>query len=190
MSDDRVTMCPATGKPIKVTVVGDGTVGKTCLLVTHTTGNFPTEYVPTVFDNTTHDETVDGVKYGLTIWDTAGQEEYEKLRPLSYPSTSVFILCFSLNSRASYENISRKWLPELRAHCPKVPVLLVGTKKDVRDVSVISPKDGMRLCRKEGLVDYLECSAKTKEGLTEVFQVTAKASVGLVKKKSQMCCIF
>lgn len=69
-------------------------------------------------------------------------------------------------------------------------MLLVGTKKDVRDVSVISPKDGMRLCRKEGLVDYLECSAKTKEGLVEVFQVTAKASVGLVKNKSQMCCIF
>ncbi|OXA50840.1 Ras-like GTP-binding protein RhoL [Folsomia candida] len=74
-----------TLRPIKITVVGDGTVGKTCLLISYTQNSFPQEYIPTVFDNHAKTLTVDGKLVGLTVWDTAGQEEYEKLRPLSYP---------------------------------------------------------------------------------------------------------
>jgi len=186
----KVHTSPLTGKPIKVTVVGDGTVGKTSLLIAHTTGVFPTEYEPTVFDNYTHDQTVDGTTYCLTLWDTAGQEEYEKLRPLSYPSTSVFLLCFSLNSLSSLENVTRKWLPELRSNCPRTPVILVGTKKDIRDLSAVSPKEGRRIARREGLAAYLECSAKEMDGLTEVYDAAARASVGLLKGKTRPCCIL
>lgn len=79
--------------PIKITTVGDGMVGKTCLLITHTQNAFPDEYEPTVFDNQSCNLTVDGMNYNLTLWDTAGQEEYERLRPLSYPNvcTKLFI---------------------------------------------------------------------------------------------------
>uniref|UniRef100_A0A6A7G0R5 Cell division control protein 42 homolog n=1 Tax=Hirondellea gigas TaxID=1518452 RepID=A0A6A7G0R5_9CRUS len=185
-----VTTCPITNKPLKVAVVGDGTVGKTCLLLSHVRQKFPEEYTPTVFDNMKHNQVVDGVTYTLTLWDTAGQEEYEKLRPLSYPNTSVFIVCFSLDSRVSFDNIPRKWLPELKAHCPTTPILLVGTKKDVRDESVITTKDGMKLCRKHGLVQYIESSAKTGDGLKQVFDSAAVISVGLLKKKSRMCCVM
>lgn len=76
----------------KITTVGDGMVGKTCLLITYVTSEFPTEYVPTVFDNHTcmiNDE--DDESYAITLWDTAGQEDYEKLRPLSYPNVNVKI---------------------------------------------------------------------------------------------------
>lgn len=80
------------GHRFKITTVGDGMVGKTCLLITYVTQSFPDEYVPTVFDNHTckiNDE--DNESYTVTLWDTAGQEDYEKLRPLSYPN--VCILC-------------------------------------------------------------------------------------------------
>ncbi|KAF2365569.1 Small GTP-binding protein domain [Trinorchestia longiramus] len=175
---------------MKVTVVGDGAVGKTCLLVTHVKGVFPEEYVPTVFDNFKHEQVVENVKYVITLWDTAGQEEYEKLRPLSYPNTSVFILCFSLNSRSSFENISRKWIPELKAHSPQVPIILVGTKLDVRELDKITEKDGAKLCSKYGLMRYIECSSRTGEGLKEVFELVAKAAAGEVKKSTRTCCIL
>lgn len=75
-------------RPLKITIVGDGMVGKTCLLITYTQNEFPEEYIPTVFDNHACTIQVDDKEYSLTLWDTAGQEDYERLRPLSYPNVS------------------------------------------------------------------------------------------------------
>ncbi|XP_047480974.1 ras-related protein ced-10-like [Penaeus chinensis] len=173
----------SSSRPLKITVVGDGTVGKTCLLISYTSGEFPVEYVPTVFDNYAGSHTVEGRSYAMTLWDTAGQEEYERLRPLSYPGTHVFIVCFALDNRASFENVSSKWLPELKQHCPKAPVVLVGTKKDVRNLNVLSPRDGKKLCKKCSLSKYVECSAKTQEGVQEVFTYATMAAVGLTPRQ-------
>ena len=109
--------------------VGDGACGKTCLLIVFSKDQFPEVYVPTVFENYVADIEVDGKQVELALWDTAGQEDYDRLRPLSYPDTDVILMCFSIDSPDSLENIPEKWTPEVKHFCPNVPIILVGNKK-------------------------------------------------------------
>ncbi|KAG1774784.1 ras family-domain-containing protein [Suillus placidus] len=80
-----------------------------------------------VFDNYSANVMVDGKPISLGLWDTAGHEDYDRLRPLSYPQTDVFLICFSLVSPPSYENVRTKWWPEISHHVPSTSVVLVGT---------------------------------------------------------------
>jgi len=188
-----MTSLSPSGHPLKIVVVGDGTVGKTCLLIGYTSGSFPVEYVPTVFDNFAGSFTCDGMKINMTLWDTAGQEDYERLRPLSYPHTDVFLLCFSVDNHNSYDNIASKWCPEVRHHCPKAPIVLVATKIDLRreDPShTLSTSDGKRLRAKIKAAKYVECSAKTRDGLQEVFEEAARSVLKPQPPSKRPCVIL
>jgi len=174
------------GQDIKLMVVGDGSVGKTCLLISYTTNSFPGEYVPTVFDNYNANAIVEGNPVNLGLWDTAGSEEYDTLRPLSYPGTDVFLICFSLFSPESLESVTKKWYPEINEHAPDTPIILVGTKLDLRskpeaiqsmkdnNQEPVTTKKGEELAKKIGAKRYLECSALTQEGLAKVFEEAVK----------------
>lgn len=167
--------------PIKCVVVGDGAVGKTCLLISYTSNAFPGEYVPTVFDNYSTNMMVNGKPISLSLWDTAGQESFDRLRPLSYPQSNVIIICFSLISPVSLENVPYKWYPEIAHYCPHVPIILVGTKKDMRNIkgkyTPITYETGKEMSDRLQVYQYIECSALTQEGLTEVFESAVRSVI-------------
>jgi len=172
---------------VKSVIVGDGAVGKTCLLVSYTSNAFPYEYIPTVFDNYSANLMVDGKPINLTLWDTAGQEDYDRLRPLSYPQTDVFLIAFSVAQPSSFDNIKRKWYPEIREHGSGVPIILVGTKSDLRNdddranalkmkgMDLVSQDEAKKVAEEIGAVHYIECSAQTQEGLSDVFDEAVRA---------------
>jgi cell division control protein 42 len=127
--------------------------------------------------------------YTLGLFDTAGQEDYDRLRPLSYPQTDVFLVCFSVTSPASFENVREKWFPEVHHHCPGVPCLIVGTQVDLRDDAAVKEKlakqrmspvrreDGERMAKELGAVKYVECSALTQYKLKDVFDEVCRFQV-------------
>jgi len=160
---------------VKLVVVGDGATGKTCLLMMYSQGKFPTEYVPIVFDNYSVelDLTVNGMAktIELGLWDTAGQEEYDRLRPLSYRNTDIFLVVFAIDSDASHSNVKGKWVPELKHYSPDVPYVLVATKVDLREGSAaaISAAKGQQLATDIGALAYLECSARRNINIKGVF---------------------
>lgn len=182
----------------KLVIVGDGACGKTCLLFAFTKDEFPDKYIPTVFENYVSDIEVEGKLVELALWDTAGQEDYDRLRPLSYPDTDVILMCFSVDSRDSLENIQAKWVPEVKHFCPNVPFLLIATKIDLRSdpqirqqfardkETVIRPEEGKAMADKVQAWAYLECSAKTREGVRAVFDNATLAA--LQKKRRRKGC--
>jgi small GTP-binding protein len=146
------------------------------MLISYTTNTFPEEYIPTVFDNYSANVMVDSKPITIGLWDTAGQEDYDRLRPLSYPQTDVFLICFALDGLTSFENVKNKWVPEIQHHAPGAPFILVGTKLDLRnDAKAGSEGKFISRLQGEGLKEelrafkYLECSARTQEGLKQVF---------------------
>ncbi|KAL0148057.1 hypothetical protein M9458_056672 [Cirrhinus mrigala] len=183
----------------KLVVVGDGYCGKTCLLIVFSKDEFPEVSVPTVFENYVADIEVDGKQVELALWDTAGQEDYDRLRPFSYPDYDVILMCFSVDSPDSLENIPERWAPEVKHFCPNVPVILVANKKDLRnDENVrnelsrmkqepVKIDDGRAMAIRIGAYDYMECSAKTKDGVREVFETATRAALQKRSKPTGGC---
>jgi len=147
---------------------------------------------------------VDGKPINLGLWDTAGQEDYDRLRPLSYPQTDVFLMCFSIVNPSSFENIGTKWHPEISHHCPNTPIILVGTKVDMREdreaverlrekgQNPINYEQGMAKAKEINAIKYLECSALTQKGLKNVFDEAIRGVFApkTSKKKKGGCLIL
>lgn len=132
----------------------------------------------------------EGQPVSLGLWDTAGQEDYDRLRPLSYPNTDIFLICFSIDDPGSYANVRAKWFPEISHHLEssnsgvdsrRAKIILVGTKLDLRDDSEtldrlrragnspITYQQGVQMAKEIGAARYLECSALTQQGLKTIF---------------------
>ena len=190
---------------IKFVVVGDGAVGKTCLLISYTTNKFPRDYVPTIFDNYAADIMIAGEPYTLALFDTSGQEDYAQLRPLAYAHTNVFLVCFSVVNPDSFQNISDGWIPEITKHCRGANYLLVGTQTDLRDDPMyleslakkrqrpISLQQGEKKAKEIRAAKYVECSALTQKGLKNVFDEAILVAVegigrGEQTKNGNNCC--
>ncbi|CAD8086058.1 unnamed protein product [Paramecium sonneborni] len=158
---------------IQLVVIGDGNVGKTCILLSYTTDKFPTEYVPTVFENYITSVNINGKQINLSLWDTAGQETYDRIRTLSYQQSDVFLIVFSVIDKSSFENAKSKWYPELNVENLKnIPKLIVGNKIDCRNETNenhLQFEEVQNELKKQNIT-YKECSALTQEGLKDLFE--------------------
>jgi len=186
---------------LNLVVVGDATVGKTSLLLSYTNNNFPVDYQPTVFDTYSANMMCDRRVFHLSLWDTSGKEEYDRLRPLSYAQSNAFLLCYSVVDPASFQNVRNKWYPEVSHFAPSTPIILVGTKSDLRSdrkvvselaskhQAPVSAEDAQNLAKEIGAKAYVESSALTQKSLNLVFEESIRTAFpsdkGALKKKKK-----
>jgi len=183
---------------IKSVIVGDKKVGKTCVAISYTTEAFPGEYIPALIEPCSANVMVNGLPINLSIWDTDGRAESDKIRPLAYPETNVFLFCFSLSNPKSLWAIHDKFVPEINELNPGVPYILVGLKEDllefgddnkkIRKSLYVSYEEGYGMAKAIGAKTYLECSAYTQRGLKAVFDGAIEIALNAepTKKKKKI----
>ncbi|ELP85868.1 Rho GTPase, putative [Entamoeba invadens IP1] len=176
-------------RKIKLLFNGNGAVGKTSLLIKYTTGEFPCEYVPTVMECCTMNVTYKDIKFNMELWDTGGGEDYPRLRPLSYPNTTCFVLCFSLVNLNSFNSLKTTWLPEIRHFDQDIPILLVGLKSDLIESNEkiescyfryiyqkITTEKCLQMAKDIGANGYIECSSFNNSNVNVVIKKAIQLS--------------
>ncbi|KAH3745933.1 Rac1 protein [Pelomyxa schiedti] len=177
---------------IKIVAVGDGAVGKTCMYISYSTGAFPSEYVPTVFDNYVVNVTINGKPCSVGLWDTAGQEEYDRLRPLSYAGTSCFLVVYSITNRWSFNNLF-KWISEFQHYCgANQKFVLVGNKLDLEHLRQVPTQEARDFADKYG-VPFFEVSALTQQNLKvafdEMIKLACRTGGAPRRPRKKPCCL-
>jgi len=184
---------------IKCVVIGDARVGKTSLVRSYATNEFPGPYTPTASDTYSVNVLVASKPITFSLTDTGGNENYDQLRLIAYPNTDIFLCCFSIVNPTSFEQVRSKWFPEITSQCPNTPIILVGTKMDLStDPSTtrelkssgqnpVLRDQGLAMVQDIGAITYKECSASTQEGVKEVFDaaIGAIANPGGKGKKNK-----
>lgn len=186
----QVTMNGLAGMSVKCVLVGDSAVGKTALLVRFTSETFPESYKPTVFDNTGVEVYMDGVHISLGLWDTAGNDNFQQIRPRSYQQADIVLICYSVANPNSLANVLNRWIPEVRENLPKVPVLVVATQTDLREMGAyrgncITAAEGAQVAREIKAKGYVECSAFSNRGVQQVFEYAVRIVVNQAKKQAR-----
>ncbi|XP_044296862.1 rho-related GTP-binding protein RhoF isoform X2 [Varanus komodoensis] len=183
-------LCTAIQKPVPLTSVGS-----------------PQQYAPSVFEKYSTSVLVGKKEVTLHLYDTAGQEDYDRLRPLSYQNTNVVLICYDVMNPTSFDNVLIKWSHEVNHFCRGIPIVLVGCKTDLRkdkeqlrklrstQQEPITYSQGEEACRQMKADAYLECSAKFRENIEAVFKETATIALNAMKKakrqaKSKPCTIL
>ena len=175
-------------KELKVVFTGESSIRdeKICLLMVLNGKSHPEKYVPSLFENNTQEVIIEGNLIKFHVWDTAGQDEYDRLRPLSYSGCNCVALSFKLTDRNSFFQIEEKWYKEVKKYCKDAALILVGLCLDERESgnsNHVSDAEANQMVVDLNLSAFIACSAKTGEGVDKVFPAIAKACLSRSKHK-------
>ena len=160
----------------KITVIGDGAVGKTSLIKKYTQGSFQKDYIKTLGAQfSKYDEEIQGDNVKLFFWDIAGQAEFQFMRPTFYKGSKAAIIVFSHgpDDEESYNHVNL-WHDDIKSFCGDLPIVLFGNKIDLVKKTDVDDKKVQDLVKERKFLGYYKTSAKTGNGVYEAFQAIIK----------------
>ncbi len=157
----------------KITIIGEGSVGKTSLIKKFTQGSFQKEYIKTIGAQfSEYDSEISGDTIRLLFWDIAGQDDFLFLRPSFYRESRAAIIVYSLEEndlgRRSFEHII-DWLEDIKKYCGDIPIVLFANKVDLIDENNLKKTKIQELVKERDFLGYYLTSAKTGQGVHEAF---------------------
>ena len=194
-------------RKVKCVFLGDNGIGKTCLLLQlcYSSNTLSRKQVESFTSAYIANIDVNSKIYQLELWDTECQEGKESTRQRNYPETDVFCVCFSIADVESFRNAEGRWYKEVKQLAPRTPIVLIGTKLDLREgengkkrgkgdsqrpAGQVSHKEGKKLARKIGAIKYIECSALKQRGYLEVLNEAVEAAMGKSPTKGKSKCVL
>ncbi len=171
MGKDDVTK----GFVFKITVIGDGAVGKTSLIKKYTQGSFQKDYIKTLGAQfSKYDEEMEGDNCKLFFWDIAGQREFDFMRPTFYKGSKAAIIVFSHTDEDSFNHIT-DWHEDIKKYTGELPIVLFGNKTDLVDEKDLEDEIiSSDIINDRNFLGYYKTSAKTGSGVFEAFQAIIK----------------
>jgi small GTP-binding protein len=172
----------------KITVIGDGRVGKTTLIRKFTQGSFKKDYVKTIGAQfSVYDKEIESDKVRLIFWDIAGQDTFHFLRPSFFNNSKAAIIVYSLEDNKlgekSFNSIST-WDNDIRKHCGDIPVVLFGNKLDLIDENKLDESKIQNIVDENNYLGYYKTSAKTGKGVITAFNTLINELYKRFKKMS------
>jgi len=160
--------------PVKLLLIGDSGVGKSCLLLRFSDDSFTPSFITTIgIDFKIRTITLDGKRIKLQIWDTAGQERFRTITTAYYRGAMGILLVYDVTDEKSFGNI-RNWIRNIEQHASEsVNKILIGNKCDLVDQKVVDEEAGKALAAEYGL-KFMEASAKSNINVEEAFVTLAK----------------
>ncbi len=156
----------------KITVIGNGAVGKTSLIKKYTKGGFEKDYITTIGAQfSKYDLEIENNNVKLFFWDIAGQDEFAIMRPTFYKGSKAAIIVFSHapDEERSFNDIT-KWHDNIKKFCGDLPVVLFGNKIDLVNEKELDDKKVLNLVKDRNFLGYYKTSAKTGNGVYKAFQ--------------------
>ena len=159
----------------KVTVIGDGRVGKSSLIKKFTQGSFKKDYVKTIGAQfSVYNKEIEGDKIRLLFWDIAGQDTFHFLRPSFFKNSKAAIIVYSLEDNKfveeSLKNISG-WHEDIIKHCGDVPIVVFANKVDLVDDGSLDDSEIKEMVKENNFLGYYLTSAKTGKGVITAFNM-------------------
>ena len=159
---------------MKILLIGESKVGKTCLINSYVIRSFNINQLSTVgLDFRTKKLDIQGKQIILNIYDTAGQERFRNLATGYMKSADGFLVCFDLTSESTLENVT-SWINSIKNTARKnASMLIIGNKSDLNEDREVTTEQGKQFAAKNG-IDYLETSSKMHIGVDEAFETLVK----------------
>ncbi len=162
----------------KISVIGDGQVGKTSLIKKFTQGSFETDYVKTIGAQfSKYEKEIDGDEIRLIFWDIAGQDDFLFLRPSFYKESGGAIIVFSLEAndlgQRSFDHVNN-WYENIIKFCGEIPIILFANKVDLVEENKLDDSEIKKKVEELGFLGYYLTSAKTGHGVHDAFNTLIK----------------
>ena len=161
-------------KSCKVVFAGDNDSGKTLIAMMLKDGPIKDiksyKYMPSIFENFSKDFEINGNKLWLHIWDTPGNDEFDRLRSISYQDAEIILLIFDFENKQTFDNLEERWIKEANYYSKEAKLIVIGNNADSPNKKLVLISEVKQFCNKHQIEAFISVDPFTGRGLDKILE--------------------